>query len=197
MEVRHILVPVNFSPCCYEVAENAIEHASRLGGVKVTLLYVFEAPGLLLDAQIMPTPAAPAVAVGEYLDDQAKEQMAAYRSLDAGTVEVIHEIRHGDVVQVILESATELSADLIFMSTHGRRGLDRLLMGSITEEVIRQANIPVMAFRTLHKPQCVAKSCSECSDAPTAEQCAVQEALGRPAPNDPEGDKGTQQMVVL
>ncbi len=197
MEVRHILVPVNFSPCCYEVAEHAIDHANRLGGVRVTLLYVFEAPGLLLDAQIMPTPAAPAVAVGEYLDDHAREHMAVYRTLDPGTVEVAHEIRHGQVVDVILEAASELGADVIFMSTHGRRGLDRLLMGSITEDVIRQAEIPVMAFRTLHKPECEARSCSECGERPTSGQCAVQDALNATAPADAEADKGTQPTVVL
>ena len=197
MEVRHILVPVNFSPCCYEVAEQAIEHAQRLGGVKVTLLYVFEPSGLTLDAQILPTPASPAVAVGEYLDDRARDEMAAYRQLDPGTVELAHEIREGDVVDTILEAAEELGADILFMSTHGRRGLDRLLMGSITEEVIRRADVPVMAFRTQHKPECAAESCSECSKAPTAGQCAAQDALSQRAPKDPEGDKGTQQMVVL
>lgn len=197
MEVRHILVPVNFSPCCYEVAENAVQHAQRLGDVKVTLLYVLDPPGITLDAQIMPTPAAPAVAVGEYLDDQAREKMEAYRALEPGDIELVHDLRYGDVVDTILEAAADSKADVLFMSTHGRRGLDRLLMGSITEEVIRRSSIPVMAFRTLHKPTCAAASCSECSQTPTAEQCSAQDALNTTAPTDPEGDKGTQQMVVL
>src|SRR5215472_5001754 len=56
-------------------------------------------------------------------------------------------IRQGFPWESILSFAEERSADLIVMGTHGRRGLDRLTMGSVTERVLRKARCPVLAVR--------------------------------------------------
>lgn len=48
---------------------------------------------------------------------------------------------------VICEEAKKTKTDLIIMSTHGRSGLDHLLLGSVAERVIRQAHCPVLTFR--------------------------------------------------
>jgi len=56
-------------------------------------------------------------------------------------------IRQGFPWESILSLAEERSADLIVMGTHGRRGLDRLTMGSVTERVLRKARCPVLAVR--------------------------------------------------
>ena len=48
---------------------------------------------------------------------------------------------------VILEDARKFRADLIVMGTHGRRGLNRLLLGSDAERVLREARIPVLLVR--------------------------------------------------
>lgn len=55
---------------------------------------------------------------------------------------------HGQPVsKVILEDAKQSRADLIAMGTHGRRGLNRLLLGSDAERVMREATIPVLLVR--------------------------------------------------
>jgi nucleotide-binding universal stress UspA family protein len=61
-------------------------------------------------------------------------------------------IRHGRPADEILAAATESSADLIAMATHGRTGLGRLLFGSVAEAVLRRASVPVFLIR---QPQTV------------------------------------------
>ncbi|MDO8434245.1 MAG: universal stress protein [Candidatus Binatus sp.] len=50
----------------------------------------------------------------------------------------------GDPAQQVLDAARDLRADLIVMGTHGRRGLSRLIMGSVAERVVRESPIPVL-----------------------------------------------------
>ena len=54
------------------------------------------------------------------------------------------EIGQGDAAVEILERSSALPSDLIVMGTHGRHGFDRLVLGSVTEKVIRKARCPVM-----------------------------------------------------
>jgi nucleotide-binding universal stress UspA family protein len=53
-------------------------------------------------------------------------------------------IRAGVVKNVVMATAKELDAKMIIMGTHGRKGLDRLLLGSLTESVLRRSTIPVL-----------------------------------------------------
>ena len=63
-------------------------------------------------------------------------------------VNVDYQVVEGDTVDEILRSATTIGCDLIVMGTHGRTGLERLLTGSVTEQVLRKAACPVLAVRT-------------------------------------------------
>ena len=51
------------------------------------------------------------------------------------------------VADLIVEAAEQSNADMIVMGTHGRRGLDRLLMGSDAEMVLRNSRVPVLMVR--------------------------------------------------
>jgi nucleotide-binding universal stress UspA family protein len=53
----------------------------------------------------------------------------------------------GDPVTVILDLAKELNADMIVLGTHGKRGLERLLLGSVAEQVLRKAPCPVLTVK--------------------------------------------------
>ncbi|QQC66298.1 universal stress protein [Paraburkholderia ginsengisoli] len=50
----------------------------------------------------------------------------------------------GDVSDIVLKAAAEFNADLLVMGTHGRRGVQRLILGSVAEGCVRQATIPVL-----------------------------------------------------
>jgi universal stress protein A len=63
-------------------------------------------------------------------------------------ISVEYLIREGRAADVILQVADEERCDLIVMGTHGRRGLDRLLTGSVAEAVLRKAHCPVLTVRS-------------------------------------------------
>ena len=56
-------------------------------------------------------------------------------------------LARGDAAEEILSAAAELDCGLIVMGTHGRTGLSRLLMGSVTEYVVPRAECPVLAVK--------------------------------------------------
>ncbi len=62
------------------------------------------------------------------------------------TIQIV--VKDGDFGEVILETATELNVDIIVMGTHGRRGLDKILMGSVAEKVLRHSSVPLFIIPT-------------------------------------------------
>ena len=68
--------------------------------------------------------------------------------LAAEDIRVTHFLGHGDVVEAILTAAKEVDAGMIVMGTHGRKGLERIMLGSVAEQVIRRASRPVMVVRS-------------------------------------------------
>jgi len=62
------------------------------------------------------------------------------------------DVRVGEPVRAMLHHAEQMNADLLVIGTHGRRGLNRLLSGSVAEELIRQAGVPVMVVREARVP---------------------------------------------
>jgi len=61
---------------------------------------------------------------------------------------VKHLLIEGDVAAAILQEAREMNYDAIVMGTHGRTGVNRLLMGSVAEAVVREAPCPVVTVKT-------------------------------------------------
>lgn len=86
------------------------------------------------------------------IDPQAERAQAqAYlERIDGGKANVVARlVRDGIPSDEILAVVAEQHVDLIAMSTHGRTGLGHLLLGSVTEDVIRRAGIPVLVLRPL------------------------------------------------
>jgi nucleotide-binding universal stress UspA family protein len=71
---------------------------------------------------------------------------AVDRAQQAG-VEAVGAVRTGLPHRAILDYAEEIGADLVVMGTHGRTGLERYLLGSVTEKVVRTADAPVLTIR--------------------------------------------------
>ncbi len=66
-------------------------------------------------------------------------------SVDNVPVETV--VLQGNAYERILDYADESDADLIVMGTHGRTGVDRYLLGSVTEKVVRTSDVPVLTVR--------------------------------------------------
>ncbi|MBC7400051.1 MAG: universal stress protein, partial [Mucilaginibacter sp.] len=62
----------------------------------------------------------------------------------ADGLEVTHFSEYGDTADGIISCSKEFGADMIVIGTHSRTGIDRLLMGSIAEHVVRQSEVPVL-----------------------------------------------------
>ncbi|WP_306058940.1 universal stress protein [Natronococcus wangiae] len=82
------------------------------------------------------------------LEDQAAEALERAETDAAGHgIEVATTIRHGVPQDEIIDVAKEHGADMIIMGTVGRTGLDHLIVGSVAEEVVRNAPVPVVTVR--------------------------------------------------
>jgi universal stress protein A len=148
MAWRTILVPHDFSSCANHAAALARDVA-KSHGARLVLLHVADLPlGLDPDALIVPREgAAPVrareVAIGgaqQHLDDLAAR--LGKDGVQCGTA-----LRLGDAVHEILGATDREKADLIVMGTHGRTGLAHMIVGSVTEKVVRQARVPVLTIR--------------------------------------------------
>ena len=81
----------------------------------------------------------------ERAEAENKLKAAAQQCLEGVAAHVIS--RAGLPAHVIVDEALKLNADLIVMATHGRKGLQHLILGSIAEHVIRNSPVPVMTIR--------------------------------------------------
>lgn len=111
---------------------------------KIFLLFVAEPPTLLFEyANIAER------GVLEALHKEGKHilEKTAQTIREAGVEQVEAISKTGTPAKAILDFADAAKIDLIVMGTHGRRGLDRVLLGSVSEEVVRLAKVPVMTVR--------------------------------------------------
>ena len=145
MTAQRFLVPVDFSEYAKQAVEYAIDLASKLGA-RLTLLHV-----------IQPLPLG-GVDMGltlpyTYIQDLEAEitsRMQAYlEQVTTAGLEGEIAVVHGVPFQEILETAKMQQVDLIVMGTHGRTGLQYVLLGSVAEKVVRLAPCPVLVVRQL------------------------------------------------
>lgn len=142
-----ILFPTDGSDASLRALDHALELAGTYGAT-LHVLYVVDTSysyGDLDGAAVDLTPVFEALREeGERTIETVEE-----RAETAG-VDVVGATREdGAVHRAILEYADEIGADLLVMGTHGRRGLDRWLLGSVTERVVRGADAPVLTVRTV------------------------------------------------
>jgi nucleotide-binding universal stress UspA family protein len=136
--LRRILSPMDFSAGSRRATEYAGFLARRLGA-ELHLLHA------VLVGQERTADGDEAVSVEQLLARQAESLQS---ELGAPAIELRQVARRGySAGVVILEYAAEMEAELIVLGTHGRRGAQRLLLGSVAEEVVRYANCPVLTVR--------------------------------------------------
>ncbi len=146
LSMRQILVPVDFT----ETSENALAYA-------VEVARKFEAPITVLHAYQIPVYGFPEGAYITTADVASQLSTAAQTRLDSmvashkvSGVPMTSTLRDGVPWEEVNAVAQEIEADLIIIGTHGRRGLARALLGSVAENVIRTAKIPVLV---IHGPR--------------------------------------------
>ena len=142
LHINRILFPTDFSPA----AEDAFSHASHLATRYDAEIHVFNVvtpddAGQVNPMDYLPLESAEEseelyLAGAEDVDLPASSQSQPIRA-------VYHKMEGSDPAESILSYTGEHDIDLVVMGTHGRRGVERLLSGSVSEEVVRRAPCPV------------------------------------------------------
>ena len=144
MKTERVLVPLDGSA----LAEVAIDAALDLGRGRPSRLILVRAA----EAHTLPgaDPTDEQVAVVR----EAEQYLAtvAERLGKRGVTDVDTSVWYGPAASAVLEAVKLKKADLIVMSTHGRSGLGRLIMGSVTESVLRGTTAPVCVVRAAGAP---------------------------------------------
>jgi len=141
---RKILVPVDFSVHASEAIRAAADLAKRYDAA-LTLVHVYETVAYALpDGFVLFTGSQ----LADMLSEFEKRLAAAKRDAEAaGATRVEVKQLQGAAAVEIVEFAKENGFDLIVMGTHGRRGLQHALMGSVAERVVRTAPCPVLTLK--------------------------------------------------
>lgn len=138
--IRKILAPIDFSECSMAGATYAA-FLTKAFGAKLCLFHAVQPPApVVVDRAIIDL---------SNLDDlnlkNARLDMEAFRKLDfLRDVKCAAEIRIGSPVNEICGETKRADIDLVVISTHGRSGFNRLLLGSVAEHVVRYAECPAM-----------------------------------------------------
>ena len=142
---KHILVPVDGSPVSRQAVDKACAIACAFRS-SVTLIYVIDPyafTGMGADLSNGQSEYLRAATV------EANEAIGAARQVfEARGMFVKGSVVEGhSVYQTLLKAAETLNADLVVMGSHGRRGLEKLALGSVTAQVLSHAHLPVLVVR--------------------------------------------------
>ena len=144
LSIKRILCPVDFSEFSRHALEQAVAIA-RSREASVTVLNVF-ALAPIAEAVPVGSPIAiePARLAPEMRAELRDELRSFVSPVESAGVALDIDVMDGDPAVAILKDAGRLSADLIVLGTHGRKGFERWLLGSVAERVLREAPCPVL-----------------------------------------------------
>ncbi|KTG10230.1 universal stress protein UspA [Haloprofundus marisrubri] len=135
-----ILLPTDGSDAAEAAVADALELAETYDA-ELHVLYV-------VDTRTLATIDLGADTVLSALEEEgdAAVERIRTRAVDAG-VDVVTAVEAGSPADIIVDYGEDHAIDLVVMATHGRRGLDRYLLGSVTERVVRSSEPPVLTVR--------------------------------------------------
>jgi nucleotide-binding universal stress UspA family protein len=160
IQLKKILVPIAFSENCLK-AKNFADMIAEQFGAEVELLHVVEASpyevyqqrGIMENVPLyemaggaMPTSNQRFV-IRDVLEETRNELEKIAAAENGKGVKHVTAVKHGHSVDEILRTIEEYKPDLVVMATHGRTGLKHMVLGSVTEKVVRLSPVPVLTFR--------------------------------------------------
>jgi nucleotide-binding universal stress UspA family protein len=145
---KHLLLPTDGSDLSNDALKKGIAFA-REAGAKLTFIHVMPE---YVAAAFAEFPSGGQVAFADFMKATEDTAKSILGSAEAGaraasvTCDSVA-IRHQQPWKAIIEVAGERQCDLIFMASHGRRGLSAVVLGSETHKVLTHSKIPVLVFR--------------------------------------------------
>jgi nucleotide-binding universal stress UspA family protein len=137
---ENVLVPTDGSPSTDHAVRHALDLAQRYGA-RLHALYV-------VDTAAVASLETGSEVVLDSLHEEGERavERVATAAADAGVEAETHVVT-GPPARRIVSFADDEGMDLVVMATHGRRGVERFLLGSVTERVVRTADVPVLTVR--------------------------------------------------
>lgn len=142
-EIKKILCAVDFSEQSRHVAEYARTLAEAL---QAEVLCVYVAPSLSQYVGFK----VPASSIDEFVGEivsGAESTMDQFLTDNFQGVTATGKVLTGYAAEEVLDLSVTENADMVVMGTHGRKGIDRVLFGSVAEKVVKSAKCPVVTIR--------------------------------------------------
>lgn len=147
-QIKTVVTPVDFSDNSQLIAESA---AYMAGSFKASLVLLFvvqkfeDYSGFFVPQMNIPD-------FEQDLFSQAEEKMGTFSkdletfAQELGVAEVVGKVMVGDVAEQIVTFADEQDGALIAMGTHGYKGLEKIMFGSVADKVVKSASCPVLTI---------------------------------------------------
>jgi nucleotide-binding universal stress UspA family protein len=149
-----VLIALDYDPAAQKVAETGYSFAKAMGA-EVILLHVISDPVYYSSLDY-----SPIMGFTGYMDmgplkldsleglKKASQNYLLRISQHLNDESIKVQVKEGDFAETILKTAKSLHADLIIMGSHGRKWLEKIIMGSVTEKVLSQSSIPLFIIPT-------------------------------------------------
>lgn len=146
--IERVVTPVDFSDNSRLIAESAGYLAGKFGAA-MNLIFVVQNfddySGFFVPQMTLPTLEGELVESAEVkMASFCKEMEEFCNSL--GVKELQYKVLMGDVGEQIVDYAAEVNADIIVMGTHGYKGIEKIMFGSVADKVVRSAPCPVLTI---------------------------------------------------
>ena len=143
---KHILLATDGSPASAHAAQLAVDLA-RVHGAKLTAVYVVDPYPYIGVGEINPMGFQAYMSAAQ---DQASQAHAHVETLCKQGSPIVLEVRLVEEVGAasgIVQTAETIAADLIVLGSHGRSGIARLMLGSVSTKVVAESKVPVLVTR--------------------------------------------------
>ena len=152
--MKKVLIALDYDPTAQKVAETGYRLAKAMNA-RTALLHVISDPTYYSSLNYSPIMGFGGFSSVDTIQSDTTEELekVAQNYLDTskkylGDEMIETVVKNGDFGETILQTATDLNADIIVLGTHSRRGWDKILMGSVAEKVLRHSLIPLFIIPT-------------------------------------------------
>ncbi len=152
--MKKVLIALDYDPSAQKIAEAGYGLAKAMNARPI-LLHIISAPVYYSSLNYSPVMGFDGFNSIDTIQPEATDELkkAAQRFLDEskkflGDESIETVVSSGEVGDAILETAKRVHADIIVLGTHSRRGWDKILVGSVTENVLHHSSIPLFIIPT-------------------------------------------------
>jgi nucleotide-binding universal stress UspA family protein len=144
MEKQHrILFPIDFSECSSQLADDILNFAEKFDS-EIHMIYVVRAFGYYSTLYV--TSSAIQEIEDSVMTGAEKSLIEFKHNFFSDYPKLRHKILHGDAAEEIIRYASVYEIDLIIMGTHGRKALEKILLGSVAQRVVQSSPVPVLTI---------------------------------------------------